>query len=188
MWDWRGFIFGLSIAILLAISSPARASDNYPETNHSASLVVDFQTALGDLDNTNTFAHSISLAPILVSDYALLAQKNTSNIHHDDKSSDDHFPNKTPAYQVRINPNISLPPYEHQPASTFGAAVQIEPIFLLAYEFQPEILGIKHFLAPLTTNSAVPWYLRANAANNHGRTAGWKDGNTLYTGTITYLS
>ena len=188
MWAMRGFIFSLSIAILIAISSPVRASDNIPETKHSASVVVDFYSALSDVDDINTFSRSISLMPLLVSDYALATQKIKSNKQPDNKHNDQQSPNKTPALQLRVNPNISLPPFERQAASTFGATVQIEPIFLLAYEFQPEVLGIKHFLAPLSTNSAVPWYLRADAANNHGRTAGWKDGNTLYTGTITYLS
>ena len=64
----------------------------------------------------------------------------------------------------------------------------IEPIFVLSHEFLPEILGLKYFLAPLITNSAVPWYLRPDAANRHGRLAGWKDGNSLYTASITYLS
>jgi hypothetical protein len=105
-----------------------------------------------------------------------------------DNNSDNNTKSKTSSSQIKFDPNVSLPPFERQAASTFGSVVQIDPTFVLVYEFLPEILGLKHFLAPLITSIAVPWYLRPDAANSHGRLAGWKDGNTLYTGTITYLS
>ena len=110
------------------------------------------------------------------------------NSEYGDNNSDNNTKSKTSSSQIRFDPNVSLPPFERQAASTFGSVVQIDPTFVLAYEFLPEILGFKHFLAPLITSIAVPWYLRPDAANSHGRLAGWKDGNTLYTGTITYLS
>jgi hypothetical protein len=105
-----------------------------------------------------------------------------------DNNSDNNTKSKTSSSQIKFDPNVSLPPFERQAASTFGSVVQIDPTFALVYEFLPEILGLKHVLAPLITSIAVPWYLRPDAANSHGRLAGWKDGNTLYTGTITYLS
>ena len=110
------------------------------------------------------------------------------NSEYGDTNSDNNTKSKTSSSQIRFDPNVSLPPFERQAASTFGSVVQIDPTFVLVYEFLPEILGLKHFLAPLITSIAVPWYLRPDAANSHGRLAGWKDGNTLYTGTITYLS
>ena len=159
MWVWRALIFGLSIALFAAVSSPACASDNLAqitEKNH-------YSVSLEQSD----FSHFDNI-----------------NVNDNEKP----LPNKTPAYQLRSNPNLSLPPFERQAASAFGSTVQNEPIFVLAFEFLPEVLGLKHFLAPLNTNNALPWYLRPDAAHSHGRLAGWKDGNSLYTGSITYLS
>ena len=183
MWIWRVFIFSLGIALFAAISSPARALDNSIQThNYSVNVMADLHCDVSDINSTEAFNNNISLAQ------ALLA----SDVLHNDENSDvlrnNKRPSKLPAYQVRFNPNISLPAFERQAASVFGSTSQNEPIFVLAYEFQPEILGLRHFLAPLITDNAVPWYLRPDAANSHGRVAGWKDGNTLYTGTITYLS
>lgn len=116
---------------------------------------------------------------------------NYTNQDFSDGSDTDHHndsPTKTPVYQTRFKPNVSLPPFERQAASAFGSTLQNEPIFVLAFEFLPEVLGLKHFLAPFNTNNALPWYLRPDAAHSHGRLAGWKDGNSLYTGSITYLS
>jgi hypothetical protein len=183
MWIWRAFIFSLSIALFAVISSPARALDDSIPTHHyTVNVLADLHYDVGDIDNTDTYNNDISLTQALLSNDVLHNDEN-SDVLRDNKR-----PNKTPAYQVRFNPNISLPAFERQAASVFGSTSQNEPIFVLAYEFQPEILGLRHFLAPLNTDNAVPWYLRSDAANSHGRVAGWKDGNTLYTGTITYLS
>lgn len=179
MWVWRAFIFSLSIALFAAIASPARAVENSSQTHqYTANVLADFHNEFGDTDNTITFTDITPLTQSLFS----------SDVLHNDDNSDNLTPKKTPAYQLRFNPNISLPAVERQAASVFGCVSQIEPIFVLAFEFQPEILGLKYFLAPLIADNSVPWYLRPDAANSQGRVAGWKDGNTLYTGTITYLS
>lgn len=147
---------------------------------------------LRNTDSTKTFNNITLLTQALLSDFVLPKQQGKLNTQPDiDNSKDDsgrNTPSKTPYYQVRFNPNFSLPAFERQASSVFGSASQNEPIFVLAYEFQTEILGLKHFLASLNANNAVPWYLRPDAANSHGRVVGWKDGNTLYSGTITYLS
>lgn len=193
MWVWRAFIFSLSIALLTAISAPARALENSPQSHqYTANLLADLHSDFSNTDSTKTFNNSTLFAQSLLSDYLLSKHQGKSKTQPDlDNSKDDsgsNTPNKTPSYQGRFNPNISLPAFERQAASVFGSVSQNEPIFVLAYEFQPEILGLKHFLAPLIANNAVPWYLRPDAANSHGRVAGWKDGNTLYSGAITYLS
>ena len=132
-------------------------------------------------DSTKTFNNITLLTQALLSDFVLPKQQGKLNTQPDiDNSKDDsgrNTPSKTPYYQVRFNPNFSLPAFERQASSVFGSASQNEPI-----------LGLKHFLASLNANNAVPWYLRPDAANSRGRVAGWKDGNTLYSGTITYLS
>ncbi|WP_339725735.1 hypothetical protein [uncultured Paraglaciecola sp.] len=188
MWVWRGLVCSVMIALLVAISGPARALDKFELSKTTASLVVDFTSEVSHLDDIKALSVDVSLSELSESDHVLSRLQSQSIKLVETIDSDTHSPDKAPAYQLRINPNISLPPFERHAASTFGTAIQIDAIFLLVYEFQPEILGIRHFLAPLNTNGAVPWYLRPDAANNHGRTAGWKDGNTLYTGTITYLS
>ena len=138
---------------------------------------------LRNTDSTKTFNNITLLTQALLSDFVLPKQQGKLNTQPDiDNSKDDsgrNTPSKTPYYQVRFNPNFSLPAFERQAASVFGSASQNEPIF---------VLGLKHFLASLNANNAVPWYLRPDAANSRGRVAGWKDGNTLYSGTITYLS
>jgi hypothetical protein len=162
MWVWRAFIISFSIAFFIAISAPASALENSAQTQNYTvgvvGVVADLNIEFGDT--------------------------NSSYI----TNSDNNTPSKTPSSQIRFDPNVSLPPLERQAASVFGSVVQIDPTFVLVYEFLPEILGLKHFLAPLITSIAVSWFLRPDAANNHDRLAGWKDGNTLYTGTITYLS
>jgi hypothetical protein len=165
MWVCRAFIISLSIALFVAISAPARALENSKQTQN---YTVSVDSVVADLNNvfSDTFI------------------TNSSNI----TNSDNNTPSKTPSSQIRFDLNVSLPPFERQAASAFGSVVQIDPTFVLVYEFLPEILGLKHFLAPLIKSIAVPWYLRPDAANSHGRLAGWKDGNTLYTGTITYHS
>jgi hypothetical protein len=181
MWFFRAFIFSLSIALLAAVSSPARATTNLAHlTQHTT-----YSAIYNDSVSTKVDLAVVHLAPLMLAEQAL-SEQNKLLSEHD--SNLKRFPNKTPAYESRFNPNLSLPPFERQAASAFGTVLQNEPIFVLSHEFLPEILGSKYFLAPLQINSAVPWYLRPDAANNHGRLAGWKDGNTLYTGTITYLS
>ena len=186
MWFFRAFIFSLSIALLAAVSSPARATTNLAQlteyTIYSAKLSP---AEYNDSVNTTVDLSEVHLAPLLLAEQALSEQ---NKLLSEQDSNLKRFPTKTPAYESRFNPNLSLPPFERQAASAFGTVLQNEPIFVLSHEFLPEILGSKYFLAPLQINSAVPWYLRPDAANNHGRLAGWKDGNTLYTGTITYFS
>ena len=186
MWFWRAFIFSLCIALLATVSSPARATTNLADISEHTVYSVKLSPAeYNDSVSAKVDLSSVHLAPILLAEQAL-SEQNKLLSEHD--SNLKRFPNKTPTYENRFNPNLSLPPFERQAASAFGTVLQNEPIFVLSHEFLPEILGSKYFLSPLQINSAVPWYLRPDAANKHGRLAGWKDGNTLYTGTITYLS
>lgn len=159
MWVWRALIFSLSIALFVATASPARAAEY--QAHLTADVTYSASQTCSVLDNTDQVPGT---------------------------QNNDNVPGKVPVYQVIVNPNVSLPPVERQAASAFGTLLQNEPIFVLAFEFLPEILDLKHFLAPLNINYTLPWYLRADAANKHGRLAGWKDGNTLYSGSITYLS
>lgn len=187
MWVWRAFIFSLSLALFAAISSPACALENPLQSQHiNAYNYVDLHSEFGDAQSSKTVSHHALLTQALSFDCVLPEQKSKSNTLADNEDSNSS--SKTPTYQRRFNPNSSLPPFERLAASAFGSVVQIEPIFVLSHEFLPEILALKYFLAPLITNSAVPWYLRPDAANRHGRLAGWKDGNILYTASITYLS
>ena len=192
MWVWRAFIFSLSIALLAAIASPARATQTPNELTasglYSATLAYH---AVSDCVVVNAHLPSTELSPVLPPNFALLEYDSAANkkrdAHPDNKKSANDFPNKAPVYQVKFAHNVSLPPSGRQAASAFGSVLQNEPTFVLAYEFLPEIVEIKHFLAPLSTNSAIPWYLRPDASTSHSRLTGWKDGNTLYTGSLTYL-
>ncbi|MEP1446506.1 MAG: hypothetical protein ABJK37_10400 [Paraglaciecola sp.] len=177
--------------MLIAIACPARAIDNTPETTNSTKLVslaFDFHNKFNDLDTTDNYAQNLSPSQVLESMLDLDSNLSHTNDLAEHLGNNGHSPEKAPTFEFTINPNFSLPPHERLAASTFGASVQIEALFLLVFEFHPEILGIKHFLAPLNTISAVPWFLRPSATNRQGRTAGWKESNTLYTGIITYLS
>lgn len=206
MWFCRAFIISFSIALFVAISAPARALENSTQTqtqtqNYTLGVVTDLNSEFSDTcitnssnitNSTNTFTNNTPFTLAITSDNVLPKQKGKSITLPDnkvgDRYGDNDTPSKTPSSQIRFYPNVSLPPFERQAASAFGSVVQIDPTFVLIYEFLPEILGLKHFLAPLIVSSAMPWYLRPDAANSHGRLAGWKDGNTLYTGKITYLS
>jgi len=186
MWFFRAFIFSLSIALLAAVSSPARATTNLAQlTELTTSFAKLLPASYPASVRTTVDLAEVHLATMLLAEQALSEQNKQLS---EQDSNLKRFPTKTPAYESRFNPNLSLPPFERQAASAFGTVLQNEPIFVLSHEFLPEILDLKHFLAPLSINNTVPWYLRPDAANSHGRLAGWKDGNTLYTGTITYLS
>lgn len=178
-WGWRGFIFSLSIAVFAAMSSPAQGVEHPLHTQQPATL------QLAEL------THELAQTSITQSLAILSQQTHLLNKLADLKNSRDNsntpIPNKSPASQISTNPNITSPPFERYAASVFGSVSQNVPIFVLVYEFQPEILSLKHFLAPIDASTTL-WYLRPDASNNHGRLGGWKDGNTLYTGTITYLS
>ncbi|WP_158966240.1 hypothetical protein [Paraglaciecola sp. L3A3] len=175
MWFWRAFIFSLSIALFAAISSPACAADNTAPLQHSTVLICDTQP------NTDISAD------LLLSEQNNLADFLAVTVS-DKKDTNKQSPYKTPVYQSIFHLNVSLPAFERQAASAFATVSQNAPIFALAYEFLAEILGLKHFLAPLSINRNIPWYLRSDLTNSHGRLAGWKDGNSLYASTITYLS
>jgi hypothetical protein len=185
---WRAFIFSLSMALFAAISSPTCALENPLQSQHiNADNFIDLHNQFGDAQSSKTTSHDALLTQALSFDCVLPEQKSKSNTLADNDDSNSSS-KPSPTYQRRFNPNSSLPPFERQTASAFGSLVQIEPLFVLSHEFLPEILALRYFLAPLSTNNSVPWYLRPDAANSHGRLARWKDGNTLYTGTITYLS
>ena len=171
MWPWRAFIFSLGIAFFVAMTSPANAQKNFsPDNITNVLCFVETHADLSHTDSLGSFAKS-------------LTQDHSSSQYNDVNPQD-----KAPDLDVRYLQNISLPPIERQAVSTFSSVIQTEPNFVLIHEFHPEILGLKHFLAPLIANTDVPWYLRSDAPNSHNRVTGWKDGNTLYTGTITYLS
>ena len=188
MWFWRGLIFSLSIVMLLTIACPARALDKAPEIAHATNITYDFHCEVSNLDETDSFSEKSSASPVFETVHELTSNLSHSNDLTENANNNNHSPEKAPTFEFPLTPNISLPPHERLAASTFGASVQIEALFLLVFEFHPEILDLKHFLAPLSTGSTVPWYLRPSATNKQGRTAGWKDNNTLYTGIITYLS
>lgn len=188
MWFWRGLIFSLSIVMLLTIACPAQALDKAPKLAHATSITYGFHSEASNLDKIDSFSEKLSASPVSETVHKLTSNLSHSNDLAESTNNNDHSPEKAPTFEFTVNPNISLPPHERLAASAFGASVQIEALFLLVFEFHPEILDLKHFLAPLSTISAVPWYLRPSATNKQGRTAGWKDNNTLYTGIITYLS
>ena len=191
---WRAFVFSLTIALVLAISSPARAAEHFDNSNQANSAVQLFHYNADSVSNSQSSDANTQYNKVYVFRQALAAKLITLDRKKaPDKLPDNHAPSKkegndSPAYQVVINHNVSLPPFERQAASAFGSVFQSEPSFVLLYEFLPEVLGLKYFLAPLTTNNAVPWYLRPDASSTHSRLAGWKDGNTQYTATITYIS
>lgn len=178
----------------MAISSPARAAEYSDNSNQADSSVRLFHNNADSVSNSQSSDANTQYNKVYVFRQALASKlitldrkkatgKLPNNHSHSKKEGND-----SPAYQVIFNHNVSLPPFERQAASAFGSVFQSEPSFVLLYEFLPEVLGLKYFLAPLTTNNAVPWYLRPDASSTHSRLAGWKDGNTQYTATITYLS
>lgn len=186
---WRAFIFSMAIALFAAITSPACATEN---NSAPLNLVNDvaYSQAISDSDtvvNDSALQHNSTLGQALLADVSLFKRSKSPQLP-DNTDEDRLSGSKKPTFQVRFNHNVSLPPFERQAASAFGSVFQNEPSFVLVYEFLPEILGLKHFLAPLTTHISVPWYLRADVSNSHSRLAGWKDGNAQYTAAITYLS
>ena len=189
MWVWRAFIFSLSIALFAAIISPARATENLGQfTDYTVFVKTTVHRDGSDYESVNAHISPDQLFHALLSEFSLSECTKTPVKRANDRNDSDQNDHKTPVYEVRFNHNVSLPPFERQAASAFGSTFQSEPIFVLVHEFLPEFLDLKYFLAPLTANNAVPWYLRPDAPNTHSRLAGWKDGNTQYTGTLTYSS
>tara|TARA_R110001599_G_scaffold63387_4_gene176364 strand:- start:21877 stop:22446 length:570 start_codon:yes stop_codon:yes gene_type:complete len=189
MWVWRAFIFSLGIALFAATTTPARATEHQLQLSN---LALYSQTQLpDDVVELNSVKANISFEPsptALLTERALFTHKSASKKQSRDRNEHSESDSKTSAYEVRFNHNVSLPPFERQAASAFGSVFQSEPLFVLVHEFLPEILGVKYFLAPLAVSNAIPWYLRPDAPNSQSRLAGWKDGNTQYTGALTYLS
>ncbi|MEP4889058.1 MAG: hypothetical protein ABJV04_03455 [Aliiglaciecola sp.] len=188
MWSWRALLFSWFIAVCIAMSAPARSVDN-PLNSPHIPLSVDVHA--GQLDNAQNQLTLSQFTQILSADYILSEQKAGLKKRKGTtrkESNKDHFKSKSPSEFFKINRDIRWPPFERSAYSAFSSPIQNEPIFVLAYEFLPEILGRQHFLAAPVSSVDTPWFLRPDAANNHCKLSGWKDGNTLYSGTITYLS
>ena len=66
----------------------------------------------------------------------------------------------------------------------FLADGQVEPSFKLEFEFFPPDLANERY--NVSTLNAKPWFLQSSAGRS--RVSGWKDGNSLYTASITYHS
>lgn len=67
----------------------------------------------------------------------------------------------------------------------FRDNLQIKPIYWLKAEIDPSNLAI-HTLADLHSKKDVsPWFMQSHQ-KACGRLSGWKDGNSLYTASITY--
>ncbi|MFA3792381.1 hypothetical protein AB6T38_14795 [Aliiglaciecola sp. SL4] len=188
MWSWHALLFSWFIAVFIAMSAPAHSVDN-PLNSPHIPLSVDVHA--GQLDNAQN-QHTLSqLTQILSADYIISKQQTELKKRKGTtrkKSRQDHFQSKFPPEFFKINRDIRWPPFERCAYSAFSSPIQNEPIFVLAYEFLPEILGRQHFLAAPVSSVDTPWFLRPDAANNHSKLGGWKDGNTLYSGAITYLS
>ncbi|MDO6694946.1 hypothetical protein Q4574_16735 [Aliiglaciecola sp. 3_MG-2023] len=186
MWSWRALVFSLFIAIFIATSAPARSVDINLDASY-ASLTSQSDTHL------NNEYHQITPLDVTQAwspEYILIEQKTTlkkrkSSHKENDKGS---FQSNPASDFFKVNRDIRWPPFERSAYSAFNSTIQNEPIFVLAYEFLPEILGRQHFLAPLNPSVDIPWFLRPDAADNQSKLSGWKDGNTQYSGAITYLS
>ncbi|MBU2876864.1 hypothetical protein [Aliiglaciecola lipolytica] len=183
MWTWRAFILSMCIALFAVLSSPARGLEI---SLHSENKTVHISVYNHNIDNPISVAKLNHTTQILSSDYLLIKRNNRLKEHNNQVGDD--FRSEIPPEHIRFNRDIRWPPFERSAYSAFSSSIQNEPIFVLAYEFLPEILGRQHFLAPLTPSVDIPWYLRPDAASNQSKLNGWKDANTLYTGTITYLS
>jgi len=62
-----------------------------------------------------------------------------------------------------------------------------QPLYLLEIEFSPPHPPTQKSTLSLSVNDYSPWFL-SSPNRNRTRISGWKDGNTLYSGSITYYS
>lgn len=182
---WRALMLSFCIALFAAIANPASAADNTSTALWQEEAISPSQSISNS--QLDTAQKQLDLSQVLLAQ-ASLSQRSDSPQLPQNKAKKSTSDSKKTTPSVGFEQSVSLPPFERQAASAFGSAFQNEPSFVLLYEFLPERLGIKYFLSPLSASNTVPWYLRPDASNSHGRLAGWKDGNTQYTATITYLS
>lgn len=177
---WRVFIFSLRLTLLLATLAlgfsaayatciDTKANNSIPAAFYEGSLGVPTIGGVNDLYTT--------ISPVSVVPHFEQTQVNHNDIHN---------PVVFLGYWQQFG--ISLPPFERQSVTVFSSSSQLEPLFVFAYEFLPEIRARKHFLTLVPPANNLPWYLRSTPSNKHNRVTGWKDGNNLYTGSITYLS
>lgn len=178
---WRVFIISLRYTLLLATLAlgftAAYATSNEAVTN--SSTAVTFLAEPSSPNIATITADELYSSINAISSYQLLDEGQLDN-------KDLHSPPVFHSYWQQFV--ISLPPFERLAVSIFNCPSQLEPLFVIAYEFLPEIRARKYFLTLVPPNNNLPWYLRATSSNKHNRVTGWKDGNNLYTGSITYLS
>lgn len=180
MWCWRSLIFSLRFSLLLAFlvlgTSFVNASGN--DLNPPISLTATFN------------AESLEILPTGVSFDVFTSIDLVGNQQQPGVTQPQQKPSPNPAIFSDYWPQFvfSFLAFERQAASVFNAPSQLEPLFVIAFEFLPEIRARKYFLALLCPAHNLPWYLRVDSSNQHNRLAGWKDGNTLYSGNISYLS
>jgi hypothetical protein len=63
--------------------------------------------------------------------------------------------------------------------------LQTKPIYWLISEYNPPDLEFIKFVDSDLTQHRSPWFMQSNQRSNN-RLSGWKDGNSLYTASITY--
>jgi hypothetical protein len=176
---WRVFIISLRLTLLLGIlalgSSAAYATSIDADTN--SSIPAAFFSVSSGVSTTGADDLYTNVNPISLYQLFNETQRNINDIYNP--------PIFYPSWQQF---GTSLVAFERQAVTVFKSLSQLEPLFVIAYEFLPEIRARKYFLTLVPPKNNLPWYLRATTSNKHNRVTGWKDGNQLYTGSITYLS
>ncbi|MFT6897288.1 MAG: hypothetical protein ACJA13_001694 [Paraglaciecola sp.] len=172
---WRVFIISLRLTLLLtALGSSAAYANGIDAKSSIPAICIAASSGVATTGADDLYADSN-----LASGYQLFneTQRNINDIY-----------NPPIFYSDWQQFGTSLPPFERQAVTAFKSLWQLEPLFVIAYEFLPEIRARKYFLTLLPPKNNLPWYLRATTSHKHNRVTGWKDGNNLYTGSITYLS
>ncbi len=113
--------------------------------------------------------------------------ENTNNCYPEDSSLNSETESQLEATTDSKEFSSNNPPLTPTTASAilFRDNLQTKPIYWLKAEFNPRDPAL-HTLADLRfKQNNSPWFMQSNQKVN-GRLSGWKDGNSLYTASITY--
>lgn len=88
--------------------------------------------------------------------------------------------------QGKLKEGVHLAPGLNGNAYLFSEYLP-QPLYLLEIEFSPAQTPTQKSTLSLSVNDYSPWFL-SSPNRNRTRISGWKDGNTLYSGSITYYS
>lgn len=160
-----------------AASCPFTAA---PQPNHAAQLQSSLTATPADslhssalhsvtYDHNNGQLKQIPLQKIQNKQTALVQQKNLAE-----------------EQQGKLKEGVHLAPGLNGNAYLFSEYLP-QPLYLLEIEFSPPQPPTQKSTLSLCVNDYNPWFL-SSPNRNRARISAWKDGNSLYSGSITYYS